>query len=672
MLTFIICCPLAAAILLAFVPGKNRVVMRGVALLATLVSALLAVIMFVLFNGAEVAASGYRFDQQVPWVAALGISYHVGVDGINVGLVLMGAIVAFAAACVAWEIKEREKEFYILLLVMAGGILGAFASLDLFFFYFFHELALVPTFIMIGIWGRGEQKNYATFQITIYLSIGALLALVGLIALYVQSGAKTFDIPALTQYIYTEKHSLSLAAQQFIFPLLLFGFGILVSLWPFHTWAPLGYGSAPTPTAMLHAGVLKKFGLYGLIRIALPLLPDAAQGWMQVLAWLCLGNLVYCGWVAMRQKDFNRLIGYSSVAHMGFVFLGIASLTLIGVTGAVLVAIASPALRLQLIPADAHVLPSFSQSRQITEDLDREFASNGAQTISIVLPASPGSGARVAALSLSAQRTAGAQAREVAPPHYLGRGTWEIELLPRGTEASAANQLLVKRLRTLVHPAGALVGGGTAWFIDQKAAISSHVPLSLTILVCVTLGILFLMTGSVVLPLMALLMNLLTVAVGAGLLVLIFQDGHGSSLLGFSPIGGLEESNLVLLFTVAFALSTDYGVFLFSRIKEIRDGGLPTREAVAQGLERTGRLITAAALLFCVAVGAFATSHVFFIKQFGVGTALAVAIDATFVRALLVPALMGRLGERTWWAPRPLRRLHARVGLRELSEPTSA
>ena len=128
--------------------------------------------------------------------------------------------------------------------------------------------------------------------------------------------------------------------QNFIFPLLLFGFGILVSLWPFHTWAPLGYGSAPAPTAMLHAGVLKKFGLYGLIRVALPMLPDAAREWMPILAWLCLGNLLYCGWVAMRQKDFNWLIGYSSVAHMGFVFLGIATLNLIGVSGAVLVMIA--------------------------------------------------------------------------------------------------------------------------------------------------------------------------------------------------------------------------------------------------------------------------------------------------------------------------------------------
>src|SRR5580765_9063876 len=336
-LNFIIACPLLAAVLLTFVPRTFRTVMRGVAIAATLFSAVLAIKMFLQF---KTALPDYQFVYQLPWVQALGISYHVGVDGINVGLVLMAAIVAFAAACVSWEINDREKEFYILLLVMTGGILGAFASLDLFFFYFFHELALVPTFIMIGVWGRGEQKNYATFQITLYLSVGALIALVGLIALYLQSGANTFDIPKLTEYLRQPGHHLSLASQNFIFPLLLFGFGILVSLWPFHTWAPIGYASAPSPTAMLHAGVLKKFGLYGLIRIALPLLPDAAQSWTQVIAWLCVGNLVYCGWVAMRQKDFNWLVGYSSVAHMGFVFLGIATLSLLGVTGAVVVMIA--------------------------------------------------------------------------------------------------------------------------------------------------------------------------------------------------------------------------------------------------------------------------------------------------------------------------------------------
>ena len=335
--TYISGWPLLAALLLVFVPANYRVIIRFVALAATFISMVLAVDMFCHF---QTGVTGFQFEQQIPWVDSLGISYHVGVDGLNVGLILMGAIVGFAAACCSWEIQKREKEFYILLLIMTGGILGAFASLDMFFFYFLHELALVPTFIMIGVWGRGERKNYATYQITIYLSIGALLALIGLIALYVQLGAHTFDLPALTKFVQDPKNALTLKAQNFIFPLLLFGFGILVSLWPFHSWAPLGYGSAPTPTAMLHAGVLKKFGLYGLIRIALPLLPQAAQGWVQVIAWLAIGNIVYVGFVAMRQRNLNLLIGNSSVAHMGIIFLGIASLSLIGITGAVFIMIA--------------------------------------------------------------------------------------------------------------------------------------------------------------------------------------------------------------------------------------------------------------------------------------------------------------------------------------------
>ncbi|HZL79693.1 MAG TPA: NADH-quinone oxidoreductase subunit M [Candidatus Limnocylindrales bacterium] len=334
-LTYIAGWPLLAALALIVVPRNYRVVIRAIAVLVTLISAVLAVKMFCQFVP---NFDGYQFTEQHAWVESLGISYHVGVDGLNVGLILMGAIVAFAAALCSWEIQTREKEFYILLLVMTGGILGAFASLDLFFFYFLHELALVPTFIMIGVWGRGEKKNYATFQITLYLSVGALIALIGLIALYLQSGANTFDIPKIIEHAKT--NPLAVNAQNFIFPLLLFGFGILVSLWPFHSWAPLGYGVAPSPTAMLHAGVLKKFGLYGLIRIALPLLPQAAQSWAHVIAWLCVGNILYVGWVAMRQKDLNLLIGNSSVAHMGFIFLGIASLNLIGITGAVLIMIA--------------------------------------------------------------------------------------------------------------------------------------------------------------------------------------------------------------------------------------------------------------------------------------------------------------------------------------------
>src|SRR5271168_953486 len=216
-LTYIAGWPLLAALLLVFVPGNYRVIVRAIAVLATFISMALAIEMFLHFNGAPVDSDGYRFVQQIPWVDSLGISYHVGVDGLNVGLILMGAIVAFAATLCSWEIQDREKEFYILLLVMTGGILGAFASLDLFFFYFLHELALVPTFIMIGVWGRGERKNYATFQITIYLSIGGLLALIGLIALYLRAGVNTFDIPTLTQHFQNPQNRLPGGAQHFIF-----------------------------------------------------------------------------------------------------------------------------------------------------------------------------------------------------------------------------------------------------------------------------------------------------------------------------------------------------------------------------------------------------------------------------------------------------------------------
>ena len=342
-------------------------------------------------------------------------------------------------------------------------------------------------------------------------------------------------------------------------------------------------------------------------------------------------------------------------------------------TAAVLLVAAIPSLRIALAPADAHVLPASSEARRLAQTLTNEFPVDASQTITIVVRAPLAAGRQVAAIATRASRIAGRQA-SAAPPRYLARGLWQIELQPRGVDGAPANQALVKRLRTIGPAPSLLVGGATAWFVDQKTAISAYLPLALGILAIVTAGFLFLMTGSLILPVMALAMNLLTVAVAAGLLVLIFQNGHLSSLFGFTPIGGLEESNLVLLFILAFAMSTDYGVFLFGRIKEAHDRGLPTRDAVAFGLERTGRLVTAAALLFCVALGAFTTSHIFFVKQLGVGVPLAVAIDATIVRALLVPALMGRLGEWTWWAPRALRRLHTRFGLSEgtIPEPSGA
>lgn len=327
--------PFLGMLLLFFVPRGRARIVRGVSVFTVFMSLVTALYVFIRFSPGQ---AGFQFEQTLDWIPALGVSLHVGVDGLNLGLLVMAALVAFASVCISREVKTREKEFYILLLMMTGGAYGMFAVLDLLFFYVFHELALVPTFIMIGVWGRGERRVYAAYKMAVYLSLGALLVLVGFIAIYVAAGAESFDIPVIAERL--QSAPLSESTQSWIFAVLMFGFGILVALWPFHTWAPQGYASAPTPVAMLHAGVLKKFGLYGLISIALPLMPAGAREWLPVLAWLCVGNLLYCGLVAMRQKDLNLLIGNSSVAHMGFVFLGIASYQFLGITGAIVVMIA--------------------------------------------------------------------------------------------------------------------------------------------------------------------------------------------------------------------------------------------------------------------------------------------------------------------------------------------
>jgi uncharacterized membrane protein YdfJ with MMPL/SSD domain len=229
----------------------------------------------------------------------------------------------------------------------------------------------------------------------------------------------------------------------------------------------------------------------------------------------------------------------------------------------------------------------------------------------------------------------------------------------------------VRSVRAIPAPFAVAVGGQTAGFLDQQASLRAHLPTALAILAATTLIILFVMTRSVVLPVKALVMNLLSLCAAFGLLVLVFQDGHLQGLLAFTSQGAIESSQPVLLFAVAFGLSTDYGVFLLTRIKEAHDRGAPNSEAVSLGLERTGRIVTFAALLFVIAIGAFATSQIIFIKQLGVGTALAVLIDATVVRALLVPSLMQLLGDRNWWAPRPLARLHRRIGLSEHGPATA-
>ncbi len=332
-----------------------------------------------------------------------------------------------------------------------------------------------------------------------------------------------------------------------------------------------------------------------------------------------------------------------------------------------LLAAATPALHVLFTSPGANLLPSQAASRQVETALARDFSANSGESTEIVLRGQHSAALRLAAATAA---TAGNLA-SVTPPRYIGRGTWATTLFPHGSPYSSVQQRLLSRLRALVRPYGALVGGASAFFADQKSAIASHIPLALLILIPLTAGFLFLMTGSIVIPVKALVMNTLSVSVAVGLQVLIFQDGHLSGPLGFTPIGGLEESSLVLMLVLAFALATDYEVFVLARIKEAHDSGLPNRAAIALGIERTGRVVTAAALLFCVAIGALTTSDLFFTKQLGLGAALAVAVDASIVRALLVPSLMVLMGKWNWWAPKPLRRLHDRIGLHESAPATS-
>jgi RND superfamily putative drug exporter len=256
---------------------------------------------------------------------------------------------------------------------------------------------------------------------------------------------------------------------------------------------------------------------------------------------------------------------------------------------------------------------------------------------------------------------------QVNPPRPLPNRDAVVEVIEDSSFNSDRGRDTVREIRDLPDPAGSevLVTGTAAHFIDFQESLKDHLPIAGAIVVVATLIVLFLMTGSVVLPVMQLVMNVLSLGAVFGILVFVFQDGRLEGLLEYTSQGALEQTMPILLFAVAFGLSTDYGVFLLSRIKEARDGGASDSESVAMGLERTGRIVTAAALLFAIAIGAFATSQIIFIKQNGIGTALAVLIDASIVRALLVPSLMEVLGHWSWWAPRPLRKLHHRFGLDE-------
>jgi RND superfamily putative drug exporter len=328
-----------------------------------------------------------------------------------------------------------------------------------------------------------------------------------------------------------------------------------------------------------------------------------------------------------------------------------------------LILLGLPFLGIKFNTVDPTVLPKSAEARVAYEKINAEFPPFHETPIVISYAGSDAGAAH--AFAAEAANVDGVA--EVLPPRRLAGDVYAIEAISAHPFTADASQETVKAIRNLPTPASAtaLVGGATADFVDLQGSIASHLPIALAIIVVTTLVVLFLMTGSVVLPIKSLLMNALNLSAVFGLLVLIFQDGRLEGLLSYSSPGAIEQTMPILLFAVAFGLSTDYAVFLLSRIKEARDAGASDSECVAIGLERTGRIVTAAALLFAVAMFAFATSKIIFIKENGVGTALAVLIDASIVRALLVPALMELLGRWNWWAPAPLRRLHDRIGISE-------
>jgi len=293
----------------------------------------------------------YQYVVDWAWAPSLGIGFRLGVDGISIAMVVLTSVVIWAGCYVSRSIKDRVKEHYILLLALVTGVFGVFLSLDLFLFYFCYEMAVIPMYLLIGVWGsRAAQysKEFATMKLTLYLTTGAVFALVGLLALYFQgskalqeagllaAGQRTFDIRLLSQAV------LSAGFQKAWFPVVFLGFACIVPMWPLHSWSPIGHAAAPSSVSMLHAGVLMKLGAYGILRLGIDILPLGAQHWMGWVAIICCMNIIYGGLVAMAQRDMKFIIGFSSSSHMGYVLLGLATVAagnhdaaVAGVSGAV-------------------------------------------------------------------------------------------------------------------------------------------------------------------------------------------------------------------------------------------------------------------------------------------------------------------------------------------------
>jgi len=344
LLSIIVLSPLVAAMLMLFVPGSSKGTTRILAVAASTVSLIGSLIVAWNFDK---EAGGYQFREGFDLIPSLGIRYDLGVDGWGVSLLLLTSLIIFAGSFATWTLRNRDKEFYVLLLALVAGVFGVFVSLDLFVFFLFYEIAVLPMYLLIGVWGSTKKvaeagpfrhlfrmldiggKEYAAMKLTLMLLLGSAFILAGILAMYVENGSTTFSILALEQVQYSS------SMQWWAFPALWLGFGTLAGVFPFHTWSPDGHASAPTAVSMLHAGVLMKLGAFGIMRIGMVMLPEGALWWAEIVAFVAVINIVYGALSAMGQTDLKYIIAYSSVSHMGIVMLGAATLTPEGWNGAV-------------------------------------------------------------------------------------------------------------------------------------------------------------------------------------------------------------------------------------------------------------------------------------------------------------------------------------------------
>jgi len=324
-LSLIVLIPLLTGIVLLCLPAERRDWIRGVSLGA---ASLVLILAGMLYARYDLAQGGYQFIERLPWLPALGISYAVGVDGFSLPMVMLGALVLFSGVLVSWNIEERPREFFAFMMFLATSILGVFISLDLFLLFFFFEIAVFPKYLMIVLWGYPKTRDYGGMKLTLYLFIGSVLALVGALAMYFNSGLRTFDLLAL------EKAGFSVEFQRFWFPFVFLGFAVLGGIFPFHSWAPDGHVAAPTAISMLLAGVEMKVGAFAALRTGIMLLPQGAAYWAPLILVLATINVVYGAAIALVQTDFKYVIGFSSVSHMGLVLIGFATLSREGLLGA--------------------------------------------------------------------------------------------------------------------------------------------------------------------------------------------------------------------------------------------------------------------------------------------------------------------------------------------------